>query len=167
MKEGIHPQYYPNAKISCSCGNSWTAGSTQPEVHTDICSKCHPFFTGEQRIVDSAGRVDRFLRKLEWRDQVIADEERRKAEVTSPLRPVADLDLGSRVLGVLAGAGVRTVGDVMAKLELGDQELTELKGFGLKSLADLKKTLRGAGFVLPGDQAVREATPAEAAAVAG
>ena len=165
MKEGIHPKFYPDAKISCSCGSSWIAGSTQPEVHTDVCSECHPFFTGEQRIVDSAGRVDRFLRKLEWRDRVIADEERRKAEATSPSRPLSDLDLGSRLLGVLAGAGLLTVGDVMAKLEQGDRELTALKGFGLKSLADLKKTLRGGGFMLPGDEAAQETVPEGAAAV--
>jgi large subunit ribosomal protein L31 len=182
MKEGIHPEFYPDAKISCSCGNSWIAGSTQPEVHTDVCSKCHPFFTGEQRIVDAAGRVDRFMRKLEWRDQVIAEQERRKAEATSPSVPISDLGLSSRVLGVLSGAGLDTVGDVIGKLEEGDQELTNLKGFGLKSLADLKKTLRGRGFVLPGDEASEtEASgaevvegeapeagaPVEAAAVAG
>ncbi|MBN1642806.1 MAG: 50S ribosomal protein L31 [Anaerolineae bacterium] len=64
MKEGIHPKYYPNAVVRCACGNTWTTGSTQPEVRTDVCSACHPFFTGEQRIVDSEGRVDRFYRRL-------------------------------------------------------------------------------------------------------
>jgi len=64
MKEGIHPKYYPEAVVRCACGNTWTTGSTVPEVRTDICSACHPFFTGEQRIVDSEGRVDRFYRRL-------------------------------------------------------------------------------------------------------
>jgi large subunit ribosomal protein L31 len=64
MKEGIHPEYYPEAVVRCACGNTWTTGSTQPEVRTDVCSACHPFFTGEQRIVDSEGRVDRFYRRL-------------------------------------------------------------------------------------------------------
>lgn len=64
MKEGIHPEYYPEAVVRCACGNTWTTGSTVPEVRTDICSACHPFFTGEQRIVDSEGRVDRFYRRL-------------------------------------------------------------------------------------------------------
>jgi large subunit ribosomal protein L31 len=168
MKEGIHPEFYPDAKIVCSCGNTWVAGSTKPEIHTDVCSQCHPFFTGERRIVDSAGRVDRFLRKLEWRDQVIAEEERRKAELTSPSRALAEFDLSTRVLGILAGAGLTTVGDVLEKLGQGDEALTDLKGFGLKSLADLKKTLRTGGFVLPGDEAVsEEAAPEEAAVVAG
>jgi large subunit ribosomal protein L31 len=64
MKEGIHPQYYPEAVVRCACGNTWQTGSTVPEVRTDVCSACHPFFTGEQRIVDSEGRVDRFYRRL-------------------------------------------------------------------------------------------------------
>jgi large subunit ribosomal protein L31 len=64
MKEGIHPTYYPEAVVRCACGNTWTTGSTVPEVRTDVCSACHPFFTGEQRIVDSEGRVDRFYRRL-------------------------------------------------------------------------------------------------------
>lgn len=64
MKEQIHPKYYPEAVVRCACGNTWTTGSTVPEVRTDVCSACHPFFTGEQRIVDSEGRVDRFYRRL-------------------------------------------------------------------------------------------------------
>ena len=67
MKENIHPEYYPEAQVICACGNTWTVGSTVPVVRTDICSKCHPFFTGEQRIVDSGGQVERFMKKLESR----------------------------------------------------------------------------------------------------
>ncbi|MBN1583641.1 MAG: 50S ribosomal protein L31 [Anaerolineae bacterium] len=65
MKEGIHPTYYPEATVRCACGNTWTTGSTMPEIQTDVCSACHPFFTGEQRIVDSEGQVDRFYRRLQ------------------------------------------------------------------------------------------------------
>ncbi|MBL7201248.1 MAG: 50S ribosomal protein L31 [Anaerolineae bacterium] len=64
MKDGIHPKYYPEAVVRCACGNTWVTGSTVQEVRTDVCSACHPFFTGEQRIVDSEGRVDRFYRRL-------------------------------------------------------------------------------------------------------
>jgi large subunit ribosomal protein L31 len=74
MKEEIHPTYYPEAVVRCACGNTWTTGSTQPEVRTDVCSACHPFFTGEQRIVDSEGRVDRFYRRLR-QAQVAPDQE--------------------------------------------------------------------------------------------
>ena len=65
MKAKIHPKYYPDAKIICACGNSWTTGATVPEIKVDVCSACHPFFTGQQRIVDTAGQVDRFMKRLE------------------------------------------------------------------------------------------------------
>jgi large subunit ribosomal protein L31 len=65
MKKGIHPEYYPEAQVVCACGNTWTTGSTKPVIHTDVCSACHPFFTGEQRIVDTEGHVERFIRRLE------------------------------------------------------------------------------------------------------
>jgi len=64
VKKGIHPKYYPEAKVTCACGNTFITGSTVPELHTDVCSACHPFFTGEQRIVDTAGQVERFRRRL-------------------------------------------------------------------------------------------------------
>jgi large subunit ribosomal protein L31 len=65
MKTKIHPKYYPEARIICACGNTYTTGSTAPELKVDICSQCHPFYTGEQRIVDTAGQVDRFMKRLE------------------------------------------------------------------------------------------------------
>jgi large subunit ribosomal protein L31 len=151
MKENIHPEFYPEATVTCSCGNSWVVGSTVPEIRTDVCSNCHPFFTGEQRIVDTAGRVERFLRKLERRDQAIAEAEARKALAKSPELSISELDISSRAAAVLDGAGIKSAGDVIARLEDGDEALTNLKGFGLKSLATLKKVMRARGFVLPGD----------------
>lgn len=65
MREGIHPKWYPNAQVVCSCGNSWTVGATIEQIRTDVCSHCHPFFTGEQRIVDAEGQVERFVKRLE------------------------------------------------------------------------------------------------------
>jgi large subunit ribosomal protein L31 len=64
MKADIHPTYYPNATVTCSCGDSYTTGSTKPQLHVEICKECHPFFTGEQRIVDTEGRVERFNRRF-------------------------------------------------------------------------------------------------------
>ena len=63
MKEKIHPVYYSDAKVTCSCGNSFITGATKKLIRVEICSKCHPMFTGEQRIVDTAGRVERFKRR--------------------------------------------------------------------------------------------------------
>ena len=75
MKEGIHPKYYPEAKVTCACGNSWITGATQEEIRTDVCSACHPFYTGEQRIVDTAGQVERFMRRLERKVEISETEE--------------------------------------------------------------------------------------------
>ena len=61
VKEGIHPKYYPNAKVTCACGNTFETGSTKPELRVEICSKCHPFFTGKQKLVDTGGRVARVV----------------------------------------------------------------------------------------------------------
>ncbi len=69
MKKGLHPEYYPQAQVICGCGNTFTTGATKPVIKTDICSACHPFFTGEQRIVDTAGQVERFMRRLEKASQ--------------------------------------------------------------------------------------------------
>ncbi|MDH3497241.1 MAG: 50S ribosomal protein L31 [Gemmatimonadota bacterium] len=62
MKQGIHPNYQ-RAGVTCACGNAWVTRSTQPAIHVEICAKCHPFFTGKQRLVDTAGRVERFKRR--------------------------------------------------------------------------------------------------------
>ncbi len=63
MKDNIHPQYYTDATVTCACGNSFTVGSTKKLVKIEMCSKCHPFFTGERRMIDTAGRVERFKRR--------------------------------------------------------------------------------------------------------
>ncbi|MDQ3282194.1 MAG: 50S ribosomal protein L31 [Acidobacteriota bacterium] len=62
MKPEIHPQYQ-QVNVHCACGESWTSGSTKKELRVEICSKCHPFFTGKQKLVDTAGRIDRFQKK--------------------------------------------------------------------------------------------------------
>lgn len=64
MKADIHPTYYTNAKVTCACGNVFTVGSTKEEIHVEICSNCHPFFTGQEKIVDTAGRVEKFRTRM-------------------------------------------------------------------------------------------------------
>jgi len=64
MKIGIHPKYYNDVNVSCTCGNTFTTGSTKPSIKVDICSKCHPFFTGQIKFVDTVGRIERFQKKL-------------------------------------------------------------------------------------------------------
>ncbi len=68
MKDKIHPKYYDNAKVTCLCGNTFTTGSTKSEIKVEICSKCHPFYTGTQRIVDTMGRVERFKKRYQIKD---------------------------------------------------------------------------------------------------
>jgi large subunit ribosomal protein L31 len=149
MKQGIHPTYYPDAQVICACGNTWTTGSTKKLIHTDVCSNCHPFFTGEQRIVDTEGQVDRFYKKLQVRQQYVADKEARASARTSMERPVTELGLGDRPTEALAKAGITTVGQVLDKMELGETAILSVEGFGRKSLADLKKKLRSFGYELP------------------
>jgi len=70
MKKDIHPKYYPEAVATCACGETFKVGSTQPELNVEICSACHPFYTGKEKLIDTAGRVERF-RKLESKKQDI------------------------------------------------------------------------------------------------
>lgn len=64
MKKDLHPEYHNEAVVKCACGNTFTTGSVKPELKVEICSKCHPFFTGKQKVVDQGGRIDRFMKKF-------------------------------------------------------------------------------------------------------
>jgi large subunit ribosomal protein L31 len=64
MKPTIHPTYFPTATVTCACGNKFTTGSTVAEIHTEICSACHPFYTGKQKLIDTTGNVDRFRQRV-------------------------------------------------------------------------------------------------------
>jgi large subunit ribosomal protein L31 len=63
VKEKIHPKYYENAKVTCACGNTFETGATKESLRVEVCSQCHPFYTGSRRIVDTAGRLERFKRR--------------------------------------------------------------------------------------------------------
>ncbi|MBC7237345.1 MAG: 50S ribosomal protein L31 [Chloroflexi bacterium] len=80
MKKDIHPRYYPEATVTCACGNSWKVGATQESLTTDVCSRCHPFFTGQmQRIVDRGGQVERFTKRMEEAQRMQQEAEEREA----------------------------------------------------------------------------------------
>jgi large subunit ribosomal protein L31 len=68
MKDKIHPKYYTDAKVVCACGNSFTVGATKKQMKVEVCSQCHPFFTGERKMMDTAGRVERFKRRYNIKD---------------------------------------------------------------------------------------------------
>ncbi len=78
MKDGIHPKYYNNAKVFCACGNTFTTGSTQEELRTEICSKCHPFYTGKQKLIDTTGSVDKFKKRTAVAAQKKAETKAKK-----------------------------------------------------------------------------------------
>jgi large subunit ribosomal protein L31 len=149
MKENIHPKYFPNTKVVCVCGNTWQTGSTVESIHTDVCSNCHPFYTGEQRIVDTEGQVDRFYKKLEARQQYVEDKESQEAAKISPDLLIAELELSARAESALAKVGILNVGKAIEMMVKGDQVLLDIDGFGRKSLADLKRALKKRGFDLP------------------
>lgn len=72
MKKETHPTYYPKAKVVCACGNTFSIGSTKPEIHIEICSNCHPFYTGKQKLVDTAGRVEKFRARIAGKKQTVS-----------------------------------------------------------------------------------------------
>lgn len=149
MKTELHPQWYSDATVVCACGNTWKTGATVPEIRTDICSACHPFYTGEQRIVDTEGRVDVFMRRLQQRDQMLQAAEDREAAKTPPDLPLAELGVSERFVNILAENDIKVVQDLLDKLSEGDEGVLEFPGIGRKVLADMKKMLRNRGYEVP------------------
>lgn len=151
MKQNIHPTWYPQAEVVCACGNTWTTGATVQSIRTDICSKCHPFYTGEQRIVDTEGQVDRFLKRLQVRDAKRTEvEERVASRVPQLTAPLSTFGLNKRYVSLMAENGVNTVGDFIGRLEQGgEQALLDIPGLGRKAVIDTRKALRDNGYTLP------------------
>jgi large subunit ribosomal protein L31 len=153
MKEGIHPKYYPNAKVICSCGNTWTTGSTQEVIRTDVCSQCHPFFTGEQRIVDTAGQVDRYQKRMRRYEEHLEEKQQRAEQAEEKQREILlkqqieALELSERVQKALTDAGLVRVGDVVEKLTAGDRELLAVEGIGPKAVEEIRERLEAIGLV--------------------
>lgn len=85
MKSDIHPAYYPEAQIRCSCGNIMVIGSTKESMRVELCHKCHPFYTGQQKLIDTAGRVDRFEAKRKAAEMI---KEAKRAAKTETKKPV-------------------------------------------------------------------------------
>jgi large subunit ribosomal protein L31 len=151
MKAEIHPTYYPDAKVTCaSCGTTWTTGSTRKEIRVDICSNCHPFFTGEaSRILDIEGQVDRFYKKLSAR-QTYVEQQKVKEELRgSPERPIEELGIATRSLDALKKAGIENFGQFLERLNGGNDAVLAIPGFGQASLTAAKKKLRSLGYEIP------------------
>ncbi len=149
MREGIHPKWYPDAAVTClSCGKTWTVGSTRPEIRIDVCSNCHPFYTGEQRIVDTEGQVDRFMKRLEAHGTIATESETAKQVLAD--MPISMLDLGKQYTELLETNGINNASDFIKRLEeSGDDGILSIRGVGRKVLTDAKKRLRARGYELP------------------
>ncbi|XOB40771.1 MAG: 50S ribosomal protein L31 [Candidatus Nealsonbacteria bacterium] len=70
MKKDTHPKYYPRAQVKCACGNTFNVGSTKEFIETEICSKCHPFYTGKEKLLDTMGQVQKFKEKLAKKEKL-------------------------------------------------------------------------------------------------
>lgn len=78
MKKDTHPTYYKDATVNCACGNKFVLGSTKQSIETEVCPKCHPFYTGKERLVDTMGRIEKFQKKMANRTALKAKKERKK-----------------------------------------------------------------------------------------
>ena len=87
MKTDIHPTYFTDVTVTCACGNTFVTGSTQEAISVEVCSNCHPFYTGKQKLVDVAGRVDKFKKRLEETDTLKAQKKEAKAKKTAKRLP--------------------------------------------------------------------------------
>jgi len=160
MKAEIHPTVFEAKVVCASCGQTWVTTSTKKELRIDVCSNCHPFFTGESaRLLDVEGQVDRFYKKLSARQTYVETQKAKEESKTSPDRAVEDLGVSPRATEALKKAGILTVGLFLEKMAQGDAELLGINGFAQSSLTTAKKKLRALGFELPAPPAA----PAEKA----
>ena len=147
MKSDIHPKWYPEAKGLVEGEVVMTVGSTVPEIRLEIWSGTHPFYTGQQRLVDTEGQVDRFMRRLQKRDSMVKQVEVREEKAKPVNLSVDSMSLGTRAEKALQDAGVTTVGDVLKLLQQGEDALLALPGIGHKALIDIKRFLRAEGLI--------------------
>lgn len=164
MKADIHPTVF-DAKVTCaSCGNTWVTTSTKKELRVDVCSNCHPFYTGESaKILDVEGQVDRFYKKLSARQSYVEEQKTREESTNINNRSVDDLGLTPRATEGLKRAGVLNIGQLVDKFAEGDAALLAISGFGQSALTAAKKKLRALDIELPEPPKVEKAEKAEKA----
>lgn len=147
MKKDIHPEWYPDAKVIVNGEVVMTVGATKPELNVEIWSGTHPFYTGQQRILDTEGQVERFLKRLQRREEMLTEQEVEE-ESRSPLAlAIEEMELQKRAENALKEAGLTTVGDIYERLQEGEDALLAVQGVGQKALIDIKKFLRAEGVI--------------------
>ena len=142
MKEGIHPEWYPNANVVVDGEVVATVGATQPEIRVEIWSGTHPFYTGTQRLLDTEGQVDRFMRRLQRREAYKAQQEAQEETAAATNISIESMGLGTRVENALKEAEATIAQDLIDLLEKGDDALLAISGIGQKALIDIKRYLR-------------------------
>ncbi len=147
MKEGIHPAWYPDAKVIVDGEVVATVGSTQPEIRVEIWSGTHPFYTGTQRLLDTEGQVDRFMRRLQRREEYISARHEQEESSQPTNISVEAMGLGTRAEKALKEAEVTIAQDLIDLLEKGDDALLAISGIGQKALIDIKRYLRAEGMI--------------------
>lgn len=151
MKEGIHPEWYPEAEVVCDGEVVMTVGATQPRIVLDIWSGTHPFYTGQARLIDTEGQVDRFMRRLQRLNEIKEEAKvsEAEAEKSDPRNLAVDaLELGTRSEKALAEAELTTVGDILNLFnEGGEDALLALQGIGQTAVISIKRFLRSEGLI--------------------
>lgn len=142
MKANTHPTWYPNAEVVCDGEVVMHVGSTQPRIVVDIWSGTHPFFTGEQRLLDTEGQVDRFMRRLRQRQEMAKQREDARKKKDPRKFEIGAMGIDTRAHTALTDAGLTTVGDVLEVLSEGDDALLSIQGVGQKALIDIRRYLR-------------------------
>lgn len=149
MKSETHPEWYPEAKVIYNGEVIMTVGSTQPEIIVDIWSGTHPFYTGQQRLIDTEGQVDRFMRRLRRRTEMAEEKEAGKEEAKDPRSlAVEAFDIGDRSEKALISAELTTVGDVLDLFnEGGEDALLAIRSIGQTAVIGIKRYLRAEGLI--------------------
>ena len=148
MKKEIHPEWYPEAKVICNGEEIMTVGATKPILHVEIWSGNHPFYTGQQRLVDTEGQVERFIKRLQRREEIKSEEEEQTDALSPHSLEIDEINLNTRAKNALKSDGVETVGHVLDRLEQGGEDaLLSITGVGQKALIDIRKYLRAQGLI--------------------
>jgi large subunit ribosomal protein L31 len=147
MKPEIHPEWHSEAKVIYNGEVVMTVGATQPEIIVDIWSGTHPYYTGESRLIDTEGQVDRFLRRLRRREEIQSAVEEAEEESDPLTWTIDEMSLGDRAENALTEAGLATVADVYEKFQEGEDALLAIPGVGQRALIDIKRFLRAEGII--------------------
>jgi large subunit ribosomal protein L31 len=147
MKDTIHPKWYPNTKVIVEGEVVMTVGSTRPEISVEVWSGTHPFYTGTQRLMDTEGQVDRFMRRLQKREEIQVQTDTVRQRRNPENYGVEEMELGTRVNNALTQAGLTTVGDLLKLLRQGDDAVLALQGVGQTALIKIKRYMRDEGLI--------------------